>query len=76
MNLGPKEAPSAEQALALREWLADDLELAFGGVLSNATRAVSAVYHLTDKLWAIPQSKRSQESRVRVPWRWSTTRTR
>ena len=49
--------PTPEQALALREWLANDLEQVFGAALQGATNAISVIYHLTDKLWAIPVLK-------------------
>lgn len=55
MKLSPTAAPPADKALVLREWLANDLHKAFGQVLGGASRAVGAVYHLTDKLWAIPR---------------------
>ena len=55
MHLAPGGVPSPEQALALREWLANDLQLAFSEVLRGASKAVSAVYHLTDPLWVRPQ---------------------
>lgn len=54
MKLGRGEAPSPDQALKLRTWLANDLEQTFGTAFDGAARAVSAVYHLTDSLWAIP----------------------
>ena len=55
MRIAPGMTPTPEQALALREWLANDLQLAFGEVLRGASKAVSAVYHLTDPLWVRPQ---------------------
>jgi len=54
LHLAPNEAPSAEQALRLRTWLANDLQQVFALTLKDARRAASAVYHLTDQLWAIP----------------------
>jgi len=57
MGLAPGQAPPPAKALVLREWLANDLEQVFGEILKGATRAVGATYHLTDKLWAIPQLK-------------------
>lgn len=54
MHLAPHAAPSAEQALRLRTWLANDLQEVFALTLNHAHRAASAVYHLTDPLWAIP----------------------
>ncbi|MGJ7512468.1 phospholipase D-like domain-containing protein [Variovorax sp. GT1P44] len=54
MGLSPTEAPPPEKALALREWLANDLQKVFGEVLDGASRVVGATYHLTDRLWAIP----------------------
>jgi phosphatidylserine/phosphatidylglycerophosphate/cardiolipin synthase-like enzyme len=54
LELKANEAPPATTALALRTWLANDLEQTFEQILSGASRAVSAVYHLTDPLWAIP----------------------
>ncbi|WP_082712143.1 phospholipase D-like domain-containing protein [Burkholderia singularis] len=55
LHLGPGETPSPDAALKLRTWLANDLQETFGLMLGAAARrAVSAVYHLTDRLWAIP----------------------
>ncbi|WP_027801058.1 phospholipase D-like domain-containing protein [Paraburkholderia dilworthii] len=54
LHLAPHEAPSAEQALRLRTWLANDLQNVFSLTLGDARRAACAVYHLTDPLWAIP----------------------
>ncbi|TDY20348.1 phospholipase D-like protein [Paraburkholderia sp. BL6665CI2N2] len=54
LHLAPNAAPSPEQALRLRTWLANDLQEVFALTLGHAHRAASAVYHLTDPLWAIP----------------------
>lgn len=54
LGLGQHDKPSDAQALALRTWLANDLQQVFELMLEPATRAASAVYHLTDTLWAIP----------------------
>ncbi|KWO51103.1 phospholipase D-like domain-containing protein [Burkholderia territorii] len=54
LGLAPDAVPSAEQALKLRTWLANDMEQVFAAMLDPASRAVSAVYHLTDTLWALP----------------------
>ena len=54
LGLAPNAAPSAEQALKLRTWLANDMEQVFAEMLDPASRAASAVYHLTDTLWALP----------------------
>lgn len=54
LQIAPGAAPSAEQALKLRSWLANDMEAVFAQMLNPASRAASAVYHLTDPLWAIP----------------------
>ena len=54
LHLAPHAAPTADQALRLRTWLANDLQDVFGLTLAHARRAASAVYHLTDPLWAIP----------------------
>ena len=54
MRIGKGDVPSAEQALRLRTWLANDLEQVFEIVFTGAARAASAVYHLTDTLWALP----------------------
>lgn len=58
MGLDPKKPPPAGKALELRRWLANDLEQSFAAVLDGATRATSAIYHLTDDLWVIPALKR------------------
>ena len=57
MGITKNGIPTPEQALALRAWLANDLEQVFGTALQGATTAVSAIYHLTDELWAIPVLK-------------------
>ena len=57
MGLTPNQAPPPDKALVLREWLANDLEQVFGEILRGATHAAGATYHLTDRLWAIPQFK-------------------
>ncbi|WP_069706719.1 phospholipase D-like domain-containing protein [Burkholderia seminalis] len=54
LGLAPNEAPSDAQALKLRTWLANDMEQVFAEMLDPASRAASAVYHLTDTLWALP----------------------
>ncbi|AJY10172.1 phospholipase [Burkholderia dolosa] len=54
LGLAPGEAPSDAQALKLRTWLANDMEQVFAEMLNPASRAVAAVYHLTDTLWALP----------------------
>ncbi|ASL46706.1 hypothetical protein bAD24_III04910 [Burkholderia sp. AD24] len=54
LHLAPHAAPSAEQALSLRTWLANDLQDVFALTLGHVHHAASAVYHLTDPLWAIP----------------------
>lgn len=54
LGLAPDAAPSADEALKLRTWLANDMEQVFSEMLDPASRAVSAVYHLTDTLWALP----------------------
>ncbi|WP_175812630.1 phospholipase D-like domain-containing protein [Burkholderia contaminans] len=54
LGLAPNAAPSAAQALKLRTWLANDMAQVFAEMLDPASRAASAVYHLTDTLWALP----------------------
>lgn len=54
LGLDPRRTPPAADALKLRTWLANDLEQTFASVFEGATRASSAVYHLTDRLWAVP----------------------
>lgn len=54
LGLAPNAAPSDTQALKLRTWLANDMEQVFAEMLDPASRAASAVYHLTDTLWALP----------------------
>ena len=55
MGISPHTPPSPAKTLLLREWLANDLNQVFGEILAGAKQGVGAVYHLTDKLWAIPQ---------------------
>jgi phosphatidylserine/phosphatidylglycerophosphate/cardiolipin synthase-like enzyme len=57
LGLDPTRTPPAGKALELRRWLANDLETSFAAVFDGATRAVSAIYHLTDTLWVIPALK-------------------
>lgn len=57
MGVGANDSLSKAQALVLREWLSNDLEKVFGEIFKDATDAVCAIYHLTDKLWAIPAFK-------------------
>jgi len=54
LHLPPGTAPNAQDTLALRGWLANGMEHVFDTILSGASRAVGAVYHLTDPLWALP----------------------
>ena len=54
MGLDPRKTPPAAKALVLRRWLANDIEQSFPAVLGDASRAASAIYHLTDTLWVIP----------------------
>jgi phosphatidylserine/phosphatidylglycerophosphate/cardiolipin synthase-like enzyme len=54
LGISQNKTPSPEDALNLRAWLANDLQQTFEIALRDASRAVSAVYHLTDTLWAIP----------------------
>lgn len=55
MGLSKEVAPPPDKALVLREWLANDLEQVFGEILDGAAHVVGATYHLTDRLWVIPQ---------------------
>ena len=57
MGLDENTAPPPAKALALRKWLANDLEQVFEEIFRGASQAVGAAYHLTDDLWAIPQLK-------------------
>jgi phosphatidylserine/phosphatidylglycerophosphate/cardiolipin synthase-like enzyme len=54
MGLDPNKPPPADKALALRQWLANDIEQSFPAVLGDASRAACAIYHLTDTLWVMP----------------------
>jgi phosphatidylserine/phosphatidylglycerophosphate/cardiolipin synthase-like enzyme len=54
LHLKANEAPSKTDALQLRAWLANDIEDTFKTIFTDAQRAVAAVYHLTDMLWALP----------------------
>jgi phosphatidylserine/phosphatidylglycerophosphate/cardiolipin synthase-like enzyme len=54
MKIDPKKAPKPADALALRTWLANDLETVVPGFLDAAANIVGAIYHLTDGLWIIP----------------------
>jgi phosphatidylserine/phosphatidylglycerophosphate/cardiolipin synthase-like enzyme len=47
-------APSAPQALKLRQWLANGMERPVPDFISSATSLAGAIYHLTDNLWIIP----------------------
>lgn len=51
-------APTTEQALSLREWLANGMEKPLPAFITNAPSLVGAIYHLTDNIWIIPSLKR------------------
>jgi phosphatidylserine/phosphatidylglycerophosphate/cardiolipin synthase-like enzyme len=46
--------PSPEQALSLREWLANGMDQPVPAFIAQAHSLVGAIYHLTDDLWIIP----------------------
>ncbi len=48
------QPPSPQQALSLREWLADGMEKPVPEFIAKANSLVGAIYHLTDNLWIIP----------------------
>jgi phosphatidylserine/phosphatidylglycerophosphate/cardiolipin synthase-like enzyme len=50
-------APTTEQALSLREWLANGMEKPLPAFIANAPSLVGAIYHLTDNIWIIPSLK-------------------
>ncbi len=54
--------PTPEQALGLREWLANGMEVPLLEFIANAHSLVGAIYHLTDKLWIIPGLKKAMSS--------------
>jgi len=49
--------PTAQQALSLREWLANGMEKPLPDFIRGASSLVGAIYHLTDNLWGIPALK-------------------
>ncbi|WP_321962023.1 phospholipase D-like domain-containing protein [Paraburkholderia sp. J7] len=57
MGIDPHSAPPAAEALQLRTWLANDMQLVFKEIFLDSSHAAAAVYHLTDPLWAIPAFK-------------------
>ncbi len=46
--------PSDDQALTLRQWLANAMETPVPNLIANAKSIVGAIYHLTDVLWIVP----------------------
>jgi hypothetical protein len=47
-------APSDEQALTLRQSLANSMEKPIPDLIGKANSIVGAIYHLTDNLWIVP----------------------
>jgi phosphatidylserine/phosphatidylglycerophosphate/cardiolipin synthase-like enzyme len=59
LNLAAGAAPTPQQALALREWLANGMETPLPQFVSAATSIAGAIYHLTDGQWVIPAMKQA-----------------
>lgn len=58
-------APTAQQALALRQWLANGMEKPVPDFIGAAISIAGAIYHLTDDLWIIPALKTAM-SRIKA----------
>jgi hypothetical protein len=54
MGAASAAALTPAQVLDLRTWLANGMETVIPTFLQHNARAAAVVYHLTDKLWAIP----------------------
>lgn len=55
LGIAPGQAPSTAQALELRKWLANGMELPLPEFIAGAGDSLAgAIYHLTDKLWIVP----------------------
>jgi phosphatidylserine/phosphatidylglycerophosphate/cardiolipin synthase-like enzyme len=75
MQLDPKKAPPAPQALELRTWLANDLEQVVSGFLPKSGNVAGSIYHLTDKLWVIPSlTKFSKKGKATLVYDSKTTK--
>ena len=59
LNLPAGAPPSPEQALALREWLANGMEKPLPQFVSDAASLAGAIYHLTDEQWVVPAMKQA-----------------
>ena len=59
LNLQAGAAPTPEQALELREWLANGIEKPLPQFVSDAASLAGAIYHLTDEQWVIPAMKQA-----------------
>ncbi len=57
LHIHKSEVPSRENALKLREWLANGMQKPLSDFISSAPSLVGAIYHLTDGLWVIPALK-------------------
>jgi phosphatidylserine/phosphatidylglycerophosphate/cardiolipin synthase-like enzyme len=61
LGLAPGQAPSADQALELRSWLANGMETPVPDFIQAADDSlVGAIYHLTDTLWIVPALQQTQ----------------
>lgn len=59
LNLPVGATPTPQQALALREWLANGMELPLPQFVAAAASLAGAIYHLTDEQWVIPAMKQA-----------------
>jgi phosphatidylserine/phosphatidylglycerophosphate/cardiolipin synthase-like enzyme len=57
LHIHKGDVPSPEDALKLREWLANGMQKPLSDFISSAPSLVGAIYHLTDGLWVIPALK-------------------
>ncbi|OAI49901.1 hypothetical protein AYO43_00570 [Nitrospira sp. SCGC AG-212-E16] len=55
LGIAPGQTPSPAQALELRKWLANGMELPLPQFIAGAGDSLAgAIYHLTDKIWIVP----------------------
>ena len=59
MGLDKEEIPDPDDALKLREWLANGMEKPLPDFIALSPSIAGAIYHLTDSLWIIPALKNS-----------------
>lgn len=65
LGLGPNDAPSDEQALDLRTWLANGMEKPVPDFIhGDGDSIVGAIYHLTDSNWIEPAFAQASSKKI------------